>query len=200
MLLFWQASQFFFRVLRDWKEEYWQKTHKQICVYALFDVNKKGNTKNIFIELFPWDAHPTFRPGECWEKAVLIIKAVHRILSSNEQQKNWVCLLLTDWACVFFYLQQSDIGIIPLMPLTWFLTYTLVPGLSKSGHLYIIKLHVVLGGIFIVMQRKELTRHRDHNIIWVLDVVPHKFILTQCSNCRVYCQQVQHLFSASAFL
>lgn len=115
--------------------------------------------------------------------------------------KNWICLL-TDWACVFFQLQQSDIGIIPLMPLTWFLTYTLVPGLSKSGHLCIIKLplHVVLGSIFLVMQRKELTGDRDHNIIWVLDVVPRKFMLTQCSNCRVCCQQAHYLCSASAFL
>lgn len=198
--LFQQVSQFFFGILRDWKKGILKKTDRQSCVYVLFDVNEKGNTENVFIKLFSWDVLPTFRPGECWEKAVHIKKTEHRIPSSNEPKN--LSLLLTDWAWVFFQLQQTDIGIVPLMPLPWFLTDTVVPGLSKSGLFCFIKppLHMVLAGIFLGMWRKELAGVRDRTIISVLDVVPHKFMLTQCSDCRAYCEEAHHVFSASAFL
>lgn len=59
---------------------------------------------------------------------------------------------------------------------------------------------MVLAGIFLGMQTKELAEDRDRTIISVLDVVSHKFMLTQSRNCRAYCEEAHHLFSASAFL
>ena len=59
---------------------------------------------------------------------------------------------------------------------------------------------MLLAAIFLDMQRKESAGDRDRTIISVLDVVPHNFMLTQCNNCRAYCEEAHHLFSTSAFL
>lgn len=65
---------------------------------------------------------------------------------------------------------------------------------------YKMSLHMALAGILLGMWREEVARNRDCTINPVLDVVPHKFMLTQCRDCRAYCEALHHLFSASALL
>lgn len=77
----------------------------------------------------------------------------------------------------------------------WFQDFLKVAFLS-----YKMILHVALAGIFLGMWREEMVGDRDHTIISVFDVVPHKFMLTQCRDCRAYCEEAHHLFSASALL
>lgn len=165
-------------------------------------MNKKGNFGNLFIILFSWDMHPTFRTEECWEKSTVhTVKAVHKVLLSNERKKKMFWSLLIVWAQASFSCSRLTLALLHsccwhnFWSTLWFQDFLKVAFLS-----YKMILHVALAGIFLGMWREEMAGDRDHTIISVFDVVPHKFMLTQCRDCRAYCEEAHHLFSASALL